>query len=157
LVSVVISHVICTMALVTLIVIMPVFYSNIRDNITVDVSKVELKEVADYVSNTYGNTYVLVNSTDLPDANITKQLVYLPSMVEGQLFTVRIDSEGNNATGITAYLKDRPDVSATAWLSPGLKVNDVSPLESGGGVAVVGCYRVDQDIFMALGYEGESN
>jgi hypothetical protein len=143
------------MALVTLIVIMPIFYANIRDNITMDVTRMELKEVADYVSNTYGNTFVLVNSTDLPNANITKQLVYLPSMIEGQLFNVRIEKTGNNATGITAYLKDRPEVSATAWLSPGLKANDISPLQSGGDVAVVGCYRVGQDIFMALGHEGD--
>jgi hypothetical protein len=153
-VSVVVSHIICTLALVTLIIIMPVFYANTRDKITVDIAKVELKEIADYVSNTYGNTYVLVNSTGFPDANITKQLVFLPSTVQGYIFEVRIDGESTNATGVTVYLRDRPNVAASAWISPGMKVNGIPPLVSGGGVVVVGCYREGQEIFMSLGYEG---
>jgi hypothetical protein len=154
-VSIAISHIICTMALVILIILMPVYYGNVQDNITVDVAKMELKEIADYVSNTYGNTHVLVNSTDSLNSSITKRLVYLPSTVEGYVFLIRINNESTNATGITVFLKDRPDVASAAWLSPGLKVNNVPPLESGKGTVVVGCYKETQGIFMTLDYEGD--
>jgi len=154
-VSVVVSHLICTMALVTLIIILPVYYTGIQDNIRVDVVKMELKEVTNYISNTFGNTYVLVNSTNTPNANITKRLVYLPSTVEGYLFEIRIEQESTKAIGVTAYLKDRPNVEVTAWLSPGMKVDNVSPLESGKGMVVAGCYRQGQDIFVTLNYEGD--
>jgi hypothetical protein len=144
------------MALVVLIIIMPVFYSNIQDNITVDVIEMELKEIADYVSNTYENAYFIVNSTNVQEINVTKRLVYLPSYVEDHVFEIRIENENSTAAGITTYLKDRPGIQATAWLSPGMKINNIEPIESGKGIIVVGCYKSGYDILMLLEYEEES-
>lgn len=135
------SHLICTSALVMLIFLMPFFYANIANDIRVDMVQRELKEVADYVSNTFANLYFLVNSTQCLNVNLTKELMYLPSTVENSLYVVKIDRDGENASRITAYLKDEPSVAADAWLLPGLKTGEKDSIESGGRMVVVGCNR----------------
>ncbi len=141
--SVVIGQLICTMALVVLIIILPVFYTNIQDNLKVNVIKLELQEIADYVSSTYANTYYLVNSTDFhsPSQNVTKDLVYLPSTVQNQIFTIKVEGNSSAATGITVFIRDRPSVSATAWLGPGLRGANIPSIDSGGPGVFVGCSR----------------
>lgn len=135
------SHLICTSALVMLIFLMPFFYATIANDIRVDMVRRELKEVADYVSNTFANLYFLVNSTECLNVNLTKELMYLPSTVENSLYVVKIDRDGENASRITAYLKDEPSVAADAWLLPGLKTGEKDSIESGGRMVVVGCNR----------------
>jgi len=151
--SVVIGHLICTTALIVLIIILPVYYSNVQDNIRVNVMKIELKEIADYVSNTLANTYFLVNSTSSSPVNLTKTLVYLPNTVENSFFVVQIDENGGTAASITAYIKDRPTVQSTAWLSTGLKCENLPPIESGRGTVAAGCYRNQTGVYVQLGYE----
>lgn len=153
--SVVISQLICTTALIVLIIILPVYYSNIQDNIRVNVMKIELKEIADYVSSTLSNTYFLVNSTNCPNVTLTKTLVYLPKTVENSFFVVQIDKDGAAAASVTVYIKDRPGVYSTAWLSPGLKCGNVNPVESGKGAVAAGCYRPSNNtgVYVQLGYE----
>ena len=141
------------MALVVLIIIMPVFYSNIQDNIKVDVVQMELKEIADYVSNTFSNTYFLINSSDISNTNITKRLVYLPSEVESYTFGIKLEENESNVFCVTTYLKDRPNVNSSAWISPGLKIGDVEAIESGKGIVVAGCYKNGDDAFLLLKYE----
>lgn len=135
------SHLICTSALVMLIFLMPFFYATIANDIRVDMVRRELKEVADYVSNTFANLYFLVNSTECLNVNLTKELMYLPSTVENSLYVVKIDRDGENASRITAYLKDEPSVAADAWLLPGLKTGEKDSIESGGRMVIVGCNR----------------
>lgn len=135
------SHLICTSALVMLIFLMPFFYATVTNNIRMDMVQRELKEVADYVSNTFANLYFLVNSTESLNANLTKELMYLPSTIENSLYVVKIDRDGENASKITAYLKDEPSVAADSWLLPGLKAGEKSSIESGGRIVVVGCSR----------------
>ena len=140
-----ISHLICSMALVMLIFVMPFFYAIAINNISVNMVQRELKEVADYVSNTLANLYFLVNSTDSHDVYLEKELLYLPSMVENSVYIVnitKIDGSGGNASKITAYLKDRSSVAADAWLAPGLKPSPAChSIESGGRTVVAGCSR----------------
>ncbi|MBE0512904.1 hypothetical protein IBX38_07630, partial [Candidatus Bathyarchaeota archaeon] len=82
------SHVICISALITLIFVMPLFYFNVVDNINVEMMERELKEVADYVSNSLGNLYILANSTNC-DVLLKKKLD-LPSSIRDSTYYVEI-------------------------------------------------------------------
>jgi len=107
--------------------------------ISVGMVQKELNEIADYVSNTLASLYFLVNSTDSPNVVLEKELLYLPSVVENSVYTLKIDGSGGSASKIVAYLKDRSSVVADAWLVPGLKMGAENSIESGGRKVVVGC------------------
>ena len=147
-----ISHLICTMGLVMLIFVMPFFYAIVVNNIRVDMVRRELKEIADYVSNTLGNLYFLVNSTGYSDVSLEKELVYLPSTVENSVYTVEIEGSGGNASKVTTYLKDMPSVAADAWLVPGLKVTVENSIESGGRTVVAGCSQNGTGVYVWIKY-----
>jgi len=147
-----ISHLICTMALVMLIFVMPFFYAIVANNIRVDMMRRELKEITDYVSNTLANLYFLVNSTDSLDVSLEKELMYLPSAVENSVYIVKIEGNGGNASKITAYLKDRSSVAVDAWLVPGLKVGAENSVESDGKVVVAGCSRNGTGVYVWIKY-----
>jgi len=124
-----------------LIFLMPFFYAMVVNDISVGMVQRELKEIADYVSNTLGNLYFLVNSTDGPNVSLEKELLYLPAMVENSVYILKIDASGGNASKIIAYLKERSSIVADAWLVPGLKAGAETSIESGGRKVVVGCSR----------------
>lgn len=147
-----ISHLICTSALVMLIFVMPFFYAIVVNNIRVDMARRELKEIADYVSNTLANLYFLVNSTDYLDVSLDKELIYLPSTVENSIYIVKIDGSDGNASKITACLKDRSSVVADAWLVPGLNMKVKNSIESGGGTVVAGCSRNSTGVYVWIAY-----
>jgi hypothetical protein len=67
------SHLICTSALIVLIFLMPFYYFYIVDNMNTEMATRELKEIADYVSNSFGNLYFLANSTAM-DVQLHKDL-----------------------------------------------------------------------------------
>ncbi len=136
-----ISHLICSGALIILIVVMPLFYVNVVNNVNVEMRQRELKEVADYVSNTIGNLYVLVNSTNTPNVSLEKDMMYLPYTVEDSIFIVKIDSTGGNVTRILTYLKENPSVSADSWIGPGLSTGTQTSVESNAGRIIAGCGR----------------
>ena len=68
-----ISHVICTTALVALIFVTQFFYVQVVNNLQAEMTRRELKEIADYVSDTLANLYFLANSTNL-DIELEKSL-----------------------------------------------------------------------------------
>lgn len=140
------------MALVMLIFVMPFFYAIVANNIRADMIRRELKEITDYVSNTLANLYFLVNSTDSPDVSLEKELLYLPSTVENSVYIVNIDRNGENASKITAYLKDRTSVEVDAWLVPGLKVSEDYSIKSGGRTVVAGCSRNGTGVYVWIRY-----
>jgi len=135
-----------------LIFVMPFFYAIVVDNIRVDMMRMELKEITDYVSNTLANLYFLVNSTDSPDGPLEKELIYLPSTVENSVYIVNIDGSGGTASKITAYLKDRTSVEVDAWLVPGLKVGEDYSIESGRRTVVAGCSRNGTGVYVWIKY-----
>ena len=146
------SYLICTVALVALISVMPFFFSFVTDGIQKDVAQRQLKEIADYVSNTFANSYFLVSSADNQNASLTKELKYLPSTIENSFYVVKIDGNGENASRITTYLTDTPSVSAEAWLSAGLKKGSQSLIESGVRTVLAGCYQTDAGIYIWIDY-----
>lgn len=146
-----ISHVICTTGLVLLIFVMPFFYAIVVNNIDAEMMKRELREIADYVSNTMANLYFLVNSTSYSDVSLEKELVYLPSAVENSLYIVEIVESGGNASKITAYLKNKSSVAVDSWLAPGLKVGAENYVESGRNV-VAGCGRNGTGVYAWIRY-----
>lgn len=113
------SYLICSVALVGLIIVMPFFYSIEVDQVATTTTKAELAEVADYTSNTLANLNYLVNSTNQANFNLTKQLLYLPLKIQDSFYTLRIVSNGGNASKITAALRDETSISADSWL-PGI-------------------------------------
>ena len=135
-----------------LIFVMPFFYAIVVDNIRVDMMRMELKEITDYVSNTLANLYFLVNSTDSLDVSLEKELIYLPSTVENSVYIVNIDGSNGTASKITAYLKDRTSVEVDAWLVPGLKVGEDYSIESGGRTVVAGCSRNGMGVYVWIRY-----
>ena len=146
------GYLICTVALVSLISAMPFFYSFVTNNIQKDLAERELKEIADYVSNTFSNSYFLINSADYLNGSLTKDLKYLPSTVEDSFYIVKIEGNGSDASKITTYLKDKPSISAEAWLTAGLKKWSQNFVESGLRKVVAGCSRDATGIYIWIDY-----
>ena len=142
------SYLICSMALVVLIIVMPLFFAMERNAVLEDITKRELTEISDYTSNTLVNLVFLANSTNSGNVNITKQLLYLPSMVEGHFYTLRITSDGLK---VAASLKDKPQITGDSWLLPGLNVLNAETLNITGKSVIAGCYRDSTDFYVWLG------
>ena len=137
------SHIICISALITLIFVMPLFYFSVVDNVTVEMMERELKEVADYVSNSLGNLYLLANSTDC-DILLKKRLD-LPSSIRDSTYYVQLvyNRSDCSAQYVTAYLKDSSGIHADSLILPGPKadINSGYEIESGEKTMVAGCSR----------------
>ena len=137
------SHIICISALVTLIFVMPLFYFYVVDNVNVEMMERELKEVADYVSNSLGNLYLLANSTNC-DVLLEKKLD-LPSSIRDSTYYVEIvyNQTDGSAQYVNAYSKDSSGIHADSLILPGPKVDSEKGyvIESGEKVVVAGCGR----------------
>lgn len=136
------SHVICIGALVTLIFVMPLFYFQVVDNVRVEVMERELREVADYVSNSLGNLYLLANSTNC-DTLLTKKLD-LPSSIRDSTYCVEIIYDNNgSAQYVMAYSKYSSEIHADSLILPGPKADNETGcvIESSERIVVAGCTR----------------
>jgi hypothetical protein len=135
------SHIICIGALVSLIFVMPLFYFSVVDNVTVEMMERELKEVADYVSNSLGNLYLLANSTNC-EVLLEKRLD-LPSSIRDSTYCVEIVyNNDSSAQYVKAYSKDSSGIHADSLILPGPKADIArARIESGGDVVVAGCSR----------------
>ena len=118
-----ITHLICTTALIVLIVVMQFFYMQIVNNMQAEVIRRELKDIADYVSNTFLNLYYLLNSSG--SSGILRKTLEVPEKVEGILYYIQIsyNASSNEADSIRVYLISDSSIYAISWLVPGLKVN----------------------------------
>jgi hypothetical protein len=146
------SYLICSMALIVLILIMPSFFAMERNSIAEDMAKRELTEISDYTSNTLANLYFLANSTSSTNVNITKSLLYLPLTVEGSFYVLNITStDGVNASKVTAFFKDASRVSGDSWLVPGLRLLNESSIEITGKSVTAGCLRNSTGFYVWLG------
>ena len=148
------SHLIATSALIILIFTVQVFYSYVVDNIREEMSEIELKELADYVADTLGNLYFLVNSTNID--TVMEKTLNLPLEVGDQIYRMEILQDPNNiSTGVGAYFLDMSWLNVTAWLPPGLKVDtgQTQAIQSGGRTVVAGCNRDSSDVYVWIAYE----
>lgn len=148
-VSPTISLAICTGALIVLIFTMQSFYFIVVDNVWAEMATRELKEIADYVSDTLANMYFLVNSTS---SNVTiEKTLSLPSNVRDSTYIVEIVFDEQNLTKYAnVHFKVKSRISATSWLLPGLKVDraQCEGIESGEKIVVAGCRRVNTDFYV---------
>ena len=135
-----ISHIIGIVALITLIFVLPLFYSLMVNNITIEMKERELKEVADYVSNSLWNLHILANSTS-SDILVTKKLD-LPSTIRDSSYCVEIQySQEGFAQHVAAYMKNDIQLRSTSLIFPGLIADNVTGylIESGEQVFIAGC------------------
>jgi hypothetical protein len=137
------SYLICSMGLVVLILVLPGFFAMERNYAAENMAMRELTEICDYTSNTLENLFLLANSTNQKELNVTKEMLYLPMTIEGSFYTMRIVSAADNATAsrVTAFLNDKDWVEGSSWLVPGLKVLNGDPLAINGTSLVAGCTR----------------
>ena len=143
------THIICTGALITLILVMPLFFFYVIDNINVEMMERELKEVADYVSNSLGNLYLLANSTNC-DVLLKKKLD-LPSSIRDSTYYVEIVYDQNgSAQYVKAYSKDSSGIYADSWILPGPKADNGTGylIERGEKTVVAGCGRNGTGIYV---------
>lgn len=149
-----ISYIICTGALIVLIFTAGVFYLYVVYNIWAEMSRRELKEITDYVSDTLANLYFLANSTNL-DVIMEKSL-NLPSKIGGSSYSVEIIRDANNfAQRVQAFFNGKSWLKAASWLLPGLRVNATryEMVDSEGRLAVAGCSRVSSNIYVWIAYK----
>jgi len=147
------SHLICSMALVVLILVLPGFFATERDSVAKELTTRELTEISDYTSNTLENLFLLANSTNSQELNITKELIYLPLAVEGYPYVLKVSSVDGAASQVTASLKDESSVAGVSWLLPGLKTSE-SSLVVRNCTVVAGCTRNATGFYAWIG-EGE--
>ena len=136
------SHLICSVALVVLILVLPAFFAMEKDNVAREMAIRELTEISDYTSNTLENLYLLANSTNSEQLTITKELIYLPQRVDGSPYVLSVSSvDGVNASKVTAFLVDRSWIVGSAWLVPGLKTLPNNSLTIGDYTMEAVCKR----------------
>jgi len=142
------SHVICTAAILVLIFVMQFFYLYVVNNVQAEMATRELKEIADYVSDTLANLYFLVNSTS-SDVTLVKNL-NLPSVIADSIYIVKIQSDAEGfAQSVYAYLKGKSVQYATAWLLPGLMMDQAyHEVESSDRTVVAGCGRQGANVYV---------
>ena len=145
------SHVICSMALVGLILVLPAFFTMQRDRFAEEMAIRELTEISDYTSNTLENLFILANSTNAQGITITKELIYLPLKVEGSPYVLTIASDdGENASQVIASLTDKPWILGSSWLVPGLKITNSSSLTIVETTVQAGCRRTGAGFYVWL-------
>ncbi len=145
------SHLICSMALVVLILVLPSFFAMERDNVAKEMAIRELTEISDYTSNTFENLFLLANNTDSGDITVTKELIYLPPKVEGSPYVLNISSvDGQNASHVTAYLMDGSGITGSSWLVSGLKITSNSSLAIGNYKVEAVCKRDATGFYVSI-------
>ena len=143
------SHVVCSAALIALIFVSQFFYLQVVTNLQAEMTRKELKEIADHVSDTLANLYFLVNSTDR-DVELEKSLD-LPSEIRDSTYVVKIVSNASDAAqNVTTYLKGQPWIQGSSWLLPGLKVDPAKSeiVESGQTTVVARCRRESTEVYV---------
>lgn len=136
------SHLICSIGLIVLILVLPTFFAMEQNSVAQDMARRELTEISDYTSNTLQNLFLLANSTNSKELTITKELIYLPLTIEGSFYILTIEStDGVNASRVTAFLKDKPTVEGSSWLVSGLKITSENSIEISNKFVVAGCAR----------------
>ena len=149
------SYIICTMALIVLILVMPSFFEIQRNSIADEMTRRELTEIADYTSNTLANLFFLAESSQSYDISLSKELVYLPLKVGDSFYGLRIDDEGNSLK-VSAYILDQQSISGQSWVVPSLGVDsetlEIKSYELDSEIAVASCNGGSGNFYVSLEY-----
>ena len=150
------SHLIATSALIMLIFTVQVFYFGVVDNIGEEMIRRELKEIADYVSDTIANLYFLVNSTNHLNVTLQKTL-NLPIEIADSSYRIQILNDTNGfAQSVLAFLESKSWLNANAWLPPGLTVKEEAVDQQilvNGNTILAGCWQGSGNTYVWLAYE----
>jgi hypothetical protein len=148
------SYVICSMALIVLVLVIPSFFEIQRDSIADEMTRRELTEIADYTSNTLSNLFFIAKSAHSSDVFLTKELLYLPSMVGDSFYVLNIDNSSDSLK-VTACIEDQPWISGQSWIAPGLNVHEfpqeIKSYELDSTIAVAGCREESGSFYISLG------
>jgi hypothetical protein len=144
------SYLICSIALVALIVIMPFFFAMERDSLAEQIAKRELTEISDYTSNTIANLFFLAKSTNSETLNLSKELIYLPLTVEGSFYKLNIVQDGDSPLKVVAFLRDKPWVAGESWVAPGPDLLKNSLVDIDGSSVTAKCDRNVNDFYVWL-------
>jgi hypothetical protein len=146
-----ISHLICTAALLLLIFVLPIAYFPVIENVQASMMAKELKEVADYVANTFENLYLLTRNASGVYVFVKKEL-RIPRMIKDSFYSVEIVRDSNGyALGIHAYMDGKPYISGESWLIGGLKVKDVLIVDSSfSGLIFACCERRGGEVYVCF-------
>jgi hypothetical protein len=153
------SYLICSMALIVLILVIPSYFEIQRNSIADEMTRRELTEIADYTSNTLANLFFLAESAQSSDISLTKELLYLPLKVGDSFYVLnitRVDDDGDSLK-VLAYITDQEWISGQSWIAPDLDVESESPLEIksyelNSKIAVARCYGDPGNFYISLGY-----
>lgn len=149
------SHIILTGALIAVIFTVQVFYFYVVDNISDEMLERELRELTDYVADTIGNLYLLLNATNT-NPPLEKSLK-LPMDISGSFYSLEIlHDAGNNALTVKGAIQGKSWLNVTSWLPRGLKVDTSKTQIIGysGTTAVAGCRREASIIYVWIAYKG---
>jgi len=150
------SYLICSMALIVLILVLPSFFEIQRNSIADEMTRRELTEIADYTSDTLANLFFLAESAQSSAISLTKELMYLPLTVGDSFYVLRIDDDGNSPK-VIAYIKDQQWISGQSWVAPSLDVDpeisvEINSYELNAKIAVASCYGDPGNFYVSLGY-----
>ncbi len=149
------SYVILTGALIAVIFTVQVFYFQVVNNVWIEMTRSELKELTDYVADTIANLYLLVNATNT-SPRLLKTL-RLPAFISDSTYSLEITYDQNaNAQSVQSRLQTKTWLNATSWLPRGLKVNtgETQIIEGSGRTVLAGCQRASPNVLVWIAYEG---
>jgi hypothetical protein len=148
------SYLICSMALIILILVLPAFFETQRNSIADEMTRRELTEIADYTSNTLSNLLFLAESAHSSDISLTKELLYLPLTVGDSFYVLNITDVGDSLK-LVAYIEDQQWISGESWIVPGPKraptSEEIYSYELGSKIAVASCYESESTFYISLG------
>jgi hypothetical protein len=152
------SYLICSMALIVLILVLPSFFEIQRISIAEDMTRRELTEITDYTSNALSNLFFLAESADASDnlltISMTKELLYLPLTVGDSFYVVNITDVGDSLK-LVAYIEGQQWISGESWIVPGPKraptSEEIYSYELGSKIAVASCYESESTFYISLG------
>jgi len=138
------------MALLLLIFVFPLAYFPVVDRIQTSIMAKELKEVADYVANTFENLYILSRNSSY---TLVKKELKIPRTIKNSYYAVEIlvNASDGLALGVRAYISGKSYINGEAWLIGGLKVDGLRVIDSSySGVIFACCRRSGGDVFVCF-------
>ncbi len=110
----------------------------------------ELKEVADYVANTFENLYILSRNSSY---TTMKKELKIPRTIKDSYYVIEIlvNATDGSALGVRAYISGKSYINGEAWLIGGLKVDGLRVVDSSySGVVFACCRRSGGDVFVCF-------